>query len=72
MSRPSQSVSIMQTGNLWHTAANNTEPALSDYSESALAAKIFEMRHAIDVVAVVDTRGKTIRTIHRNLNPSAA
>lgn len=67
MSRLSKSVSIMVTGNMWHTAANNTEPALTDYSENALAAKVFEMRPEVDVVTVVDVDGGVQRAIHRNV-----
>ena len=67
----SKSIAIMQTGNVWHTAATDATPSLSDYSESALAAKIFELRPACDVVAVMDGAGRLIRTIHRNHAPGS-
>ena len=59
-------VDIMLTGNMWQIAATDTAPALSDYSESALAAKVFELRPECDVVSVLDGAGRLVRTIHRN------
>ena len=59
-------VDIMLTGNMWQIAATDTAPAFSDYSESALAAKVFELRPECDVVSVLDGAGRLVRTIHRN------
>ena len=61
-----KTVDIMLTGSVWQVAATDTAPALSDYSESCLAAKIFELRPECDVVAVLDGAGRVTRTINRN------
>ena len=64
-----KTIAIMATDNMWwESTANNSAPALSDYSESALAAKIFQARHDCEVVAVLDGAGRVTRTIHRNTN----
>ena len=65
-----KTIDIMLTGSVWHANATATSTTnadeLSDYSESALAAKVFQARPDCDVVAVLDGAGRLIRTIHRN------
>ena len=62
-----KTIDIMLTDSMWwESTATDSAPALSDYSESALAAKIFQTRPECDVVAVMDGAGRVTRTIHRN------
>ena len=63
----SKTIDIMMTDNMWwESTATESAPALSDHSELALAAKIFQARPECDVVAVMDGAGRVTRTIHRN------